>query len=141
MAPSRTAPAVGRLAKAASGALAAAGVKLAGEDSAPSADTAVATVAPASIPRARATVLVRAYRRAEKRVDAAKEALDTAKAAIVEEMGAADVLQVAETGRPVAEIKTDQSLVFDQTRFRTEHPDVAAGYMKPQPRRRFRVLG
>jgi hypothetical protein len=141
MAPSRTAPAaVGKLTKAAAGALATASAKLAGQDPAVGESSTPDVVPPAALPKARVTPLVRAYRRAEKRVDAAKEALDEAKAAIVEAMGAADVLQVEETGRPVAEFKTVESLRFNQTRFRSEHPTEASEYMEPQSARRFRVL-
>lgn len=141
MAPSRTAPAVGKLAKVASGALAAAGAKLTGDTpTVGESATVTAPVPPAQVSKARATVLQRAYRRAEKRVDAAKEALDAAKADIVEAMGAADVLQVTETGKPVAELKSVESLIFDQARFRTEHPTEASEYMKPRVQRRFRLL-
>ena len=129
MAATRTAPAaVGKLAKAASNALASAGAKLTGDEPAAATDTVaevVEVVPPTVVPKAQATVLLRAYRKAEKRAGAAKDALDAAKAAIVEAMGPADVLQVAETGKTVAEIKTVESLVFEQTRYRAEHATIA----------------
>lgn len=132
----RSAP-VSKLAGAASAALAHASARLAGDTT----TTATGpTSEPALVPKTRADALRRAYRRAEKRVDAAKEALAAAKSDIVAEMGAAEVLQVAETGQPLAELKAVTSLTFDQTRFRSEHPDMAAGYMKEQVSRRFRVL-
>ena len=127
-----TASPVRKIAQAASAAL----DKLAGAPAAAEPDSSSAPP-PATVSTARANELRKVYRRAERRVDTAKEALAEAKAAIVAEMGPADVLQEAETGRPVAEIKTVSSLVFDQTRFRSEHPEQAAGYMKPQTSRRF----
>jgi hypothetical protein len=128
----------GKLAQAASAALAQASAKLAG-------DTTPGTLTPlppasAEIPKTRADALRKKYRSAERRVDSAREALDAAKADILAEMGAAEVLQVAETGKPFAEHKTVVSLTFDQTRFRSEHPDEAASYMKERLTRRFRVL-
>lgn len=132
----------GKLAQAASTALA----KLAGEpqpnvvQELEPAGPAAEVVPPAQITRARAAELRKAWRKAEQRAEDAREALDAAKAAILAEMGAADVLQVIETGKAFAEHKAVTSLRFDQTTFRAEHPDQAAGYMKPQTSRRFRVL-
>lgn len=131
----------GKLAQAASAALAQASAKLA-----PPIERealvweAADEVPPAEVPKARADALRKKYRSAERRVDTAKEALATAKAEILAEMGAAEVLQIAETGRPFAEFKTITSLTFDATRFRTDNPDLAAGYMKPQSSRRFRLI-
>lgn len=133
----RSAP-VSKLAGAASAALAQASARLAGDPAA--ATTPEEPAEPAIVPKVRADELRKAYRRAERRVDAAKEALAAAKAEIIAEMGAAQLLQVAETGHPFAELKTFTSLTFDQTRFRSEYPDLAAGYMKPQSSRRFRLL-
>lgn len=139
MAQSRTAPAVGKLARAASSVLATAGAKLTGGEPAPQPD--VAPELPVNeVSRAEAAVLLKAYRRAERRSAAAKEALDAAKAAILAIMGAGEVLQIAETGKPFAEHRTITSLQFDQTRFRSEHPTQAAEYMRPRTQRRFRVL-
>jgi len=136
MAPSRTAPAVGRLAKAASGALAAAGAKLAGEHGpeliVPPA--AVAVTPPPQVSAARADELRSAYL-------SAKDALDAAKGKIQAEMGLSDVLLIAETGELLAENPATESSVFDKTRFRAEHPEVPLDdYMKPRTQRRFRVL-
>jgi hypothetical protein len=128
---------VRKLAGAASAVLAQASSKLAGE---PAATSVVAAADPAVVPKARAMALREAYSRAERRVDEAKEALAAAKADILEEMGAAEVLAVAETGLPIAELKTVTSLAFDSTRFRSENPVQAAAYMKEQVSRRFRVL-
>lgn len=94
----------------------------------------------AVIPKARADALRKSYQRAEKRVDAAQEALKAAKTDILAAMGASTVLQVAETGKPLAEHKTVTALTFDQTRFRKEHPDQAAGYMRERTQTRFRLL-
>lgn len=132
---SRSAP-VSKLAGVASASLARASARLAGDAAAPTAPS----TEPALVPKTRADALRKAYTRAERRVDAAKEALASAKNDILEAMGAAEVLQVAETGRPLAELKTVTSLTFDQTRFRSENPELAAGYMKEQSSRRFRVL-
>lgn len=126
----------GKLAQAASAALAQASAKLAPVITSEAADE----VPPAELPKSRADALRKKYRSAERRVDTAKEALATAKAEIVAEMGAAEVLQIAETGRPFAELKTITSITFDATRFRTDNPDLAAGYMKPQSSRRFRLI-
>lgn len=128
----------GKIAHAASAALAQASAKLAGQPT-PDADTVPATE-PATVPKAKADALRKKYRSAERRVDSAREALDEAKADILAAMGAADALNVAETGKPFAEHKTVASLTFDQTRYRAEHPEEAAGYMKERIQRRFRVL-
>lgn len=129
----RSAP-VSKLASAASAALAQASARLAGDPApAPAGE-------PATVPKARADALLKSYTRAERRVDAAKEALAAAKAEILAEMGAAEVLQVAETGKPLAEQKVVISLTFDSTRFRSENPEQATAYMKEQVSRRFRML-
>jgi acyl-CoA reductase-like NAD-dependent aldehyde dehydrogenase len=136
MATSRTA----QLASAASGVLA----KLAGDQApntvaeAPASETT--TVATAEVPKATAELLRRAYRKAERRKQDASEALEAAKADIIAAMGPAEVLAVAETGKVIAEHKTVNSLIFDQTRFRSEHPDQVAGYMRSQTSRRFRMV-
>ncbi len=132
----------GKLAQAASAAFAQATAKFA-----PTIERGVAIeretaeeLPPAEVPKSRADALRKKYRSAERRVDTAKEALATAKADIVAEMGAAEVLRITETGRPFAELKTITSLTFDTTRFRSENPEQAAGYMKPQSSRRFRLI-
>lgn len=141
MATPRTAPAVSKLAQAASTALAHASAKLAGEPTEPNVVEEIAPDIPVNeVSQAEADALRKAYRRAERRVETAREALEAAKADILAAMGAAEVLQVAETGKPFAEHKTVTSLVFDQTRYRAEHPEQAAGYMKPRTQRRFKVL-
>ena len=129
-----------RLAQAASTALAHASAKLAGETQPNVVEDITPDVPVNEVSKAEADALRKAYRRAERRVEAAREALESAKADILAVMGAAEVLQVAETGKPFAEHRTITSLVFDQIRFRTEHPDQAVAYMKPRTQRRFKVL-
>ena len=143
MTTSRTATTASALAAAASGALATVSAKLAGEPE-PNVVAPLVTASAgeryAAVPKAEADLLRRAYRAAERRAEKARQALDAAKADILARMGGHDVLVVAETGKPLAEHKPVESLIFDQVRFRAEHPDESAGYMKPRVQRRFRVL-
>lgn len=132
---------VSKVAGVASAALAKASGKLAGGGALPAEAVALVEEPPAAvIPKTRADALRKSYQRAEKRVDAAQEALKAAKGDILAAMGPSTVLQVAETGKPLAEHKTVTALTFDQTRFRKEHPDQAAGYMKERVQSRFRLL-
>ncbi|WP_158548795.1 hypothetical protein [Blastococcus sp. TF02A-26] len=92
------------------------------------------------LPRADVGPLVRAYKRAEKRVAAAKEAQEAAKAALLDVMGGAEVLAIAETHQAVAEHREVRSMVLDPTRLKAERPRIAAAYQKLRIQRPFKVL-
>lgn len=91
-------------------------------------------------PKADVAPLVRAYKRAEKRAAAAKESLESAKAAILEAMGGAELLKIAETQQPVAEHREVQAMVLDTTKLKREQPEVAAQYQRTRVQHRFSVL-
>lgn len=92
------------------------------------------------LPKADVDPLIKAYKRAEKRAAGAKEALESAKEALLTQMAGADVLKVAETQQPVVEHREVHSLVLDTVRLKREQPQVAADYQKPRVQRPFKVL-
>lgn len=92
------------------------------------------------LPKADVVPLVRAYKRAEKRVAAAKEAQEAAKAALLDMMGGADVLAIAETHQAVAEHREVQAFVLDGTKLKAERPRIAAQYQRLRIQRPFKVL-
>jgi hypothetical protein len=98
------------------------------------------TAPTAELPRAEVDPLLRAYKRAEKRAAAAKEALEAAKAGLLDAMAGAEVLVVAETQRAVAEHREVTAYVLDGTRLKAEQPQVAAQYQRPRVQRPFKVL-
>jgi TRAP-type C4-dicarboxylate transport system substrate-binding protein len=92
------------------------------------------------LPKTETDALLKAYKKAEARFKAAKEALEARKTEIINAMAGAEILVVAETKQQLVEHRVVEGIVLDTTKLKKEHPQLAAEYQKTRIQRPFRVL-
>lgn len=101
--------------------------------------TSIVTAEFAELPQAAVKLLLKEFKAAEAAEKKAKEKTNAKRQALIDAMAGAEVLLVEETQQEVAYFRPKTSNLFDTTRFRADHPDIAKLYNKVSSSRPFRL--
>lgn len=84
--------------------------------------------------------LLAAWHQADENLKAAKATLESIKQTIIDEMGKAETLVIAETGQHVVDHRVVTAMVIDTAKLKKDHAELVAGYQKERVSRPFKVL-